>query len=113
MLFALAGAAASPAGASPDGRAQAEIDYLLDYVAASGCSFIRDGRAFPGTEARAHLERKYSYARSSLTAAEQFITEVASASSVTGEPYGVRCPAVETNAGPWLTAALKRYRALR
>jgi hypothetical protein len=47
MLFALAYGLAIPADGNPDGRAQAEIDHLLDYVAASGCSFIRDGRAFP------------------------------------------------------------------
>jgi hypothetical protein len=112
---ALAGALllCPPAGAAPDARAQAEIDQLLAAIASSGCTFVRAGRDYTGAEAREHLQRKYSQVRDRLATAEDFIVHVASASSMTGEAYRVRCAGAETSSGPWLRGALDRLRARR
>jgi hypothetical protein len=85
-------AAGSPASAEPDEAAQAEIAALLTAVGSSGCTFIRNDEPGTASAARAHLERKYRYARKKLESAEDFIERVASKSSMTGRPYLVECP---------------------
>ena len=81
-----------PAAAEPDEAAQAEIAALLAAVGASGCTFIRNDEPGTATAARAHLERKYRYARRKLDSTEDFIERVASKSSRSGRPYLVECP---------------------
>jgi hypothetical protein len=81
-----------PAAAEPDQAAQAEIAALLSAVGTSGCTFIRNDEPGTAAAARAHLERKYRYARKKLDSAEAFIERVASQSSTTGRPYLVECP---------------------
>ncbi len=81
-----------PAVAEPDEAAQAEIAALLTAIGTSGCTFIRNDEPGTATAARAHLERKYRYARKKLDSAEAFIERVASKSSTTGRPYLVECP---------------------
>ena len=87
----LAGAGSS-AVAEPDEAAQAEIEALLSSIGTSGCTFIRNDEPGDAAGARAHLERKYRYARKKLDSAEDFIERVASQSSMTGRPYLVECP---------------------
>ena len=81
-----------PTAAEPDEAAQAEIAALLAAVGSSGCTFIRNDEPGTATAARAHLERKYRYARKKLDSAEDFIERVASKSSRSGRPYLVECP---------------------
>ena len=38
-----------------------EIGHLLDFIAASSCAFIRNGVAYDGAEAAAHVKDKYDY----------------------------------------------------
>lgn len=99
-------AAAAPAVLA-QGNAQAEIDYLIGRVERSGCEFVRNGSAHPAPEAAAHLRKKLSAARRSLNV-EQFIDHIASKSSMSGEPYLIRCAGRgdETSA-VWLRRALK------
>jgi len=104
-------ALAQSAHADPAPAAQAEIDHLLAFVAASPCSFIRNGTPYPATEARDHLAGKFRYAKSRIGTADEFIRHIASASSMSHEPYKVKCGASEIPAGVWLTAELQRYRA--
>ena len=86
-------AASGPSStAEPDGAAQAEIAELLTAVGTSGCTFIRNDEPGTASAARAHLERKYRYARKKLDSTEDFIERVASKSSMTGRPYLVECP---------------------
>ena len=85
-------AAGPPASAEPDEAAQAEIAALLAAVGSSGCTFIRNDEPGTASAARAHLERKYRYARKKLESAEDFIERVASKSSRSGRPYLVECP---------------------
>jgi len=107
--FAVAPAQAS---AEPDARADREIRHLLDFVSASGCTFIRNGDAHASKDAAEHLQMKYERARSRLTSAEQFIEKVASQSYLSGEQYRVQCAGrAEQATAEWLSAELATVRA--
>lgn len=113
-LLGLALVAGSPAQAATPAQAQREIDGLIAGLATSGCAFERNGDWHSADEARAHLQRKYDYLRKRGLAdsAEHFIERGASRSSMSGQPYHVRCPdkpVVES--GDWFQALLKRLRA--
>ena len=105
LAFAASGASAAPPAASD------EIDHLLQYVAASHCTFVRNGSEYPADRAREHLVDKYRFAGSRIATAEQFIDYLATKSSLSGRPYRVRCGTQDALSGPWLTAELKRYRS--
>ena len=91
-------------------QAEAEITHLLDFIARSGCTFIRNGSEYPAPEARSHMEMKYDYGKEKITRAEQFIEYIATKSSLTGRPYRVRCEGREQPTSEWLSAELERYR---
>lgn len=97
--------------ATPDEKAQAEIDRLLAFVASSPCRFVRGGTEYEGREARDHLARKLDVARPMLSTADQFIDYVATGSSMTGQPYKVRCGTRELTSREWLRAELERHRS--
>lgn len=114
LPWVLVPAAAFPA--SPPSTAQAEVRYLLDYLEHSGCEFYRNGSWHSAADARSHLERKYNYLlRNGLVAnAEDFIERAASASSMSGKPYRVRCARMApVPSAQWLSDELRRYRAAR
>jgi hypothetical protein len=112
LLLALA---LAPVGhAAPPAIAQAEINYLLGSIENSACEFYRNGSWYDGKKAAAHLRDKYALlaAGQRIRTADDFIEEAATTSSVSGQPYQVRCGAdksVDTN--PWLREVLARYRA--
>jgi hypothetical protein len=99
--------------AHPDGSAQREIDHLLEFVAGSSCTFERNGADYPAQKAGEHLTAKFRYAASRITTAEDFIRDLASRSSVSGDSYRVKCGKVDMPAGVWLTEELQRYREAR
>ncbi len=101
---------AGPAVAAPDARGEREITHLLDFVAGSDCRFMRAGTEYDPRAARNHLADKYANMRSRIDSAETFIVYVASASSLSGAAYRVRCGGRESETGPWLEAELWRYR---
>jgi hypothetical protein len=88
-----------------------EIQHLLDYVAGSGCAFVRNGVESDAAAAREHIRAKYEVAKSHVDSAEDFIRLAASRSSMTGEPYRVRCGDSQFLSADWLTEELRRYRA--
>ena len=90
-----------------------EIQHLLDYVGGSGCTFVRNGVESDATAARKHLATKYEYAKGRIASAEDFIRSLASRSSMTGQPYVVRCGASQLLSEDWLTNELRRYRQER
>ena len=95
------------------GTAQKEITQLLDRIEASNCSFARNGNWYPPAEARKHLQMKLDYMvkRNMLGSTEDFISKAATASSVSGQAYQIRCGAEAPIASAtWLTAELKRIR---
>jgi len=93
--------------------AQTEINYLLGFIENSGCEFFRNGSWYDGKKAAAHLRDKYQILATGdrIQTAEDFIEEAATKSSLSGQPYQVRCSgdkAVTTN--QWLRDLLARYR---
>jgi Family of unknown function (DUF5329) len=101
------------AQAAPPPSSQVEIDNLLSTVAMSNCEFNRNGSWYDARSAAAHLKSKYHYllARDLVQNAEDFIEKAATASSLSGRPYAIRCKgneAVPTR--QWLLSLLSRYR---
>jgi Family of unknown function (DUF5329) len=70
-----------------------ETDALLERLETSGCEFNRNGTWYPAPEAKPHLQRKLGYLedRSMVQTTEQFIERAASGSSMSGQPYFIRC----------------------
>lgn len=97
--------------------ARAEVDSLLTRLQTSGCQFNRNGSWHAGADARGHLLKKLDYleGKGLVKTAEQFIAQGASASSVSGKPYLVRCAGQEApvESAKWLAAELQQVRAVR
>lgn len=93
--------------------AQAEINYLLEFVESSGCEFYRNGTWYDSRKARTHLQSKYEIlaAKDRIKTAEEFIEKAATRSNVSGLNYQVRCSGGKPSASAeWLRGALERYR---
>jgi len=108
-VFAAAAAAAPLAPA-----AKAEIDGLMSRLEASACEFSRNGSWHTAAEAKSHLLRKLKYLadRGMVHSTEQFIELAASRSSMTGQPYLVRCGnAAALPSGAWLLSQLQAMRS--
>lgn len=104
LLLVLAG----PVSANP---ADQEVEYLLRFVADSGCTFVRNGSEHSSADAADHLRMKYTRGRRYADSAEEFIDNLATESSWTGRPYQVVCDGVAAPSGVWLHQALSDYRA--
>jgi hypothetical protein len=103
--------AASQIQAKADADATLEINYLIDFVASSGCQFNRNGKAHDPEGAAEHLRLKFRNGGKYVDTAEHFIDRLASESSWTGWDYTVDCEDENFPTGPWLHEALKNYRA--
>lgn len=92
---------------------QHEVAHLLLFVSKSGCSLIRNGSSHQGSDAVAHIEKKYDYFRDKIRTTEQFIELAASKSTRSGKEYRVSCPGEpQISSRDWLMAELGRYRRL-
>jgi hypothetical protein len=112
LLAWICAATGSAAPLAP--AARAEIDGLLARLTASACAFNRNGSWHTAAEAVPHLLRKLRYLeeRGMVENAEQFIDRAASASSVSGTRYLVRCGnAATVESAVWLRAELRAIRA--
>jgi Family of unknown function (DUF5329) len=110
-VLAAALLAAAPVDAATP-QAQQEIEHLLAFVADSNCQFIRNGKRYGPTQARDHLAKKLAAVADRIASAEDFVRHIASASSVTGEPYRVHCPGTPIELSVhWLGKELQRRRA--
>lgn len=69
-----------------------KIDYLLDRIAASHYSFIRNGELHDGRKARLWLLYKMNHWVRGVDTAEDFVKRVASFSQRTGQAYLVQFP---------------------
>jgi len=116
LLASLLAISSVAVGSMPSANTQEEISHLLSYLETSRCEFYRNGSWHDSKAARAHLEKKKNYLtnRSLIGSAEDFIEKAATASSVSGETYRVRCrPNPPSPTGEWLRAELERFRAAR
>src|SRR5271157_3476681 len=101
------------ARAAPPAAAEIEINHLLGLIERSGCEFFRNGTWYDAQRAQAHLRAKYDalIASNQIKTAEDFIEKAASNSSLSGQPYQIRCgggAAMTTH--QWFGAALARFR---
>ena len=97
--------------APAEGDENSEVGYLIEWVRASGCTFIRNGNAHAAPAAADHLAMKYRRGRRWIDSAEDFISRIATKSSMSGEPYQVECPGQARRASAtWLTGALRTHR---
>src|SRR6476646_8169998 len=86
VTFAMSQAVTAAEAPSKD-----EIDQLLNFVAASTCTFVRNGTEYPSDKACVHLASKYQFAGSRITTAFLFIKTATTESSMSGELYHVKC----------------------
>ncbi len=107
----LASALAHAPGALAD--TEEDVNHLLAFVAESGCTFIRNGERHDATAAADHLRAKYEQDKRHIDSAEQFIDRVASASSLSGQPYVVSCGGETQTSRDWLNEALVTYQVNR
>ena len=89
---------------------EAEIDHLLEFIAASPCAFIRNGVAYDGAQAVDHIKDKHEHYREEIHSAEDFIALAATRSAMSGKPYLVQCDGAEMPAADWLTQELSAFR---
>jgi hypothetical protein len=88
-----------------------EIDFLIQSVADSGCTFERNGKEHNAVDARDHLQMKRKRGRKYYKSTEQFIDRIASKSSWSGKAYHIKCPDQDARtAADWFTELLVRYR---
>jgi len=108
-LILLMFSTALPADVPGDHRA--EVNYLLDYVAKSGCVMNRNGSRHNGDKAVSHIQKKYNYFRDDIKSTEDFIEYSATKSTMSGKYYTVECPEAEpVKSQDWLLDALQVYR---
>ena len=90
----------------------AEIDYLLSSIGSSKCTFIRNGKRYNSRDAEAHLRMKYRQGKRYASSSENFISRLASASSISKKPYYMECDGKKrVPSGDWLMQRLDEYRA--
>ena len=92
---------------------QEEVIHLLDYIAQSSCTFIRNDKVYDGAQAHDHINRKYEHVKPRISSAEQFISYAASRSSMTGKSYQVTCGETTMPSSQWLDEELRNYRGSR
>jgi dTDP-4-dehydrorhamnose reductase len=111
-------AAAESAAGTPKTAAVEDVatvvDYLLQKIADSGLTFIRNGSEHTAAEAAAHIRDKYEHDQAEITTPEDFIAKAATSSVLTGQPYLVKTQDGQTRpAADWLRERLADYRAQR
>ena len=92
------------------GDAHSEIEHLLTVIGQSNCTFIRNGKEHNSIDAEEHLRMKYRKGKKWIENADQFIERIASKSSLSGNPYFIRCEDSQQPTGEWLTRKLAEYR---
>jgi hypothetical protein len=110
----LANALVAAAAATPlSPVARSEIDGLMARLETAGCEFNRNGKWYTGAEAKSHLLRKLQYLeeRGAVQSTEQFIEFAATSSSMSGQPYLVKCDnGAPVASGAWLRTQLQAMR---
>ena len=110
LLLAFALALPGTATAETETETEREVAYLLEFVAGSGCTFIRNGGDHDAVDAADHLRLKYRRGKRYVGSAEQFIDRLATESSWSGDPYTVNCEGKTQTSAQWLHGALTEYR---
>lgn len=102
--------------AEPPTNVQVEVNCLLGYVEGSACEFYRNGVWRDAKAAQEHLRDKYMYlvARNRINTTEDFIEMVATKSSMSGQPYKVKCNGgAMVTSNQWLRDEVARFRTFQ
>jgi len=87
----LAALMAGPAFAAPPAAELARIERLIGFIEMQkGVEFMRNGRAHSGADAARFLRGKFEKMGDGVNTAQQFIDQIASKSSTTGQPYLIK-----------------------
>jgi hypothetical protein len=112
FVLAVSGAVASPTKSTEP--LEQTINYLINCIANSGATFIRNGAHHTAAEAAQHVRMKYEHFKKEIVTPEDFIRLSASKSLVTGQFYLVRLPnGREMRLDVWLMEALEQHRSER
>ena len=102
-----------PFGARADDEVPVEIDFLLESIGSSDCTFIRNGERYESLEAEDHLRMKYRRGKRYATTSEEFIERLASKSYLSKKLYYIECEGEEKiPSGDWLMERLGEYRTV-
>jgi hypothetical protein len=86
------------------------IQYLLDRVAKSECTFIRNEKQYGAKEAAEHMKAKAKYYKNEIKTAEDFIQLAGTKSLISGDDYYVRTKeGKEMRCADWLKKILDDY----
>ena len=87
------------------------VQHLLDYVARSELTFIRNSGKYTAKEASEHMQKKYKHFRDEIGTPEMFIELCATRSLLSGKPYLViNKQGEKARTSDWLTIELDNYR---
>lgn len=101
-----------PFVAHADDAAPAEIDFLLETIGGSNCTFIRNGKRYDSVAAEDHLRMKYRKGKRYAPTSEKFIERLASKSYLSKKLYFIECEGdKKIPSGDWLMQRLGEYRA--
>ena len=115
-VWALGLIIAPTARAEPPATVQQEINYLIGYIGDSGCEFKRNGTWSDAKTAQTHVRSKYDFLLKlgMIDTTQDFIDKAASKSSLSGQPYEIRCNGdLPMPSSFWLHNELARYQAFR
>jgi uncharacterized protein DUF5329 len=111
IALALGGTFAFAQTVAPDKDLNQAVGYLLDFVAQSDSTFVRNGLAYTGKEAADHMRLKYDYYKTDIKTPEDFIRLAGSKSVLSGQPYLVKiADGKQMTAAEWLGRVLSDYR---
>ncbi|MBA4394050.1 MAG: hypothetical protein C0407_10900 [Desulfobacca sp.] len=86
------------------------IQYLLDQVVKSECTFIRNEKYYGAKEAAEHLKAKAKHYKKEIQTPEDFIRLAGTKSLITGDDYYVRTKeGKELRCADWLKKILADY----
>jgi hypothetical protein len=87
-----------------------KIQFLLNELDKpnSNLRFIRNGIEYSGKEAKDHMQKKLDYAGNKIKTVEDFINQIATKSSITGNLYYILFPnGTKMESAKWLRETLK------
>jgi len=91
VAFALAACVQPALAANMPPTERSRVDRLIRYVESrTDVQFVRNGNAYDSREAAKFLRGKLDAKGDGITTAKQFIEQIASKSSTSGEPYLIR-----------------------
>lgn len=89
---------------------EAEIDYLLDVLGSSQCTFVRNDVSLSSQDFQQHLRSKLRRNDELIASAEEFIDKIATRSAESGLPYVALCDGELRITRDWFTELLMAHR---